>query len=84
MRGLENINSCLKHVAQQFGADFQLFEREPAAAYEIMKYRETLLALRRHIESLEFSLLAERDRLERVRTNLQSVRAWATSLREIS
>jgi hypothetical protein len=81
---LGNLNSCLKCVAQQFGADVQLFESEPAGAHEIMQYRENLLALRRHLGSLQFSLLAERDRLEGARANLQSARAWAASLREIS
>jgi len=81
---LERINFCLKQVAQQMSADFGAAPREPSAAYETMKYRENLLALRRHIESLEVSLLAERDRLESVRANVRSARAWAAALREIS
>ena len=36
------------------------------------------------METLQFSLLAEKARLKDVRANMQAARAWATSLREIS
>jgi P2-related tail formation protein len=56
----------------------------PEAAYELLKYRDNLKALRGVMETLQFSLLAEKARLENVRANLQSACAWATSVREIS
>jgi len=36
------------------------------------------------METLQFSLLTEKARLDNVRANMQSARAWAASLREIS
>jgi hypothetical protein len=34
------------------------------------------------MQTLQFSLLAEKSRLENVRANMQAARAWATSVRE--
>ena len=56
----------------------------PEAAYQVMKYRENLKALKSIMEALQFSLLAEKARLENVRANMQAACAWAASVREIS
>ena len=81
---LEKVDLRLKQVSQHLAADSKPPTPGPEAAYEVLKYRETLKALRNVMEVLQFSLLAEKARLENVRANLQSARAWATSLREIS
>ena len=65
-------------------AETKAFAQTPDAAYEALKYRENLKSLRSTMETLQFSLLAEKARLENVRANLQAARAWAKSLREIS
>jgi len=83
-RQLEKINIRLKQVAERLGGGSDVCTSEPGATYEVMKYRENLTSLQRQIESLRFSLLAEKARLENVRANLHSAGAWAMSLREIT
>jgi DNA repair exonuclease SbcCD ATPase subunit len=84
VRRLEKVDLRLKQVAQYLAAESRSAAKAPEAAYEILKYRETLKTLRSVMETLQFSLLAEKARLENVRANLQAASAWATSLREIS
>ena len=81
-RQLEKVNLRLQEVAQHLAAVRK--PPEPETAFELLKYRETLNALRNVMQTLQFSLLAEKARLENVRANLQAACAWATSLREIS
>ncbi|MGO8786098.1 MAG: hypothetical protein ACLQVL_01770 [Terriglobia bacterium] len=81
---LGKVDLRLKQVSEQLLAGSRLSRQEPEVAYEIMKYRENLKALRSVMETLQFSLLAEKSRLENVRANMQSACAWAASLREIS
>ena len=83
-RRLEKVNFRLKQVSHYLAAGFRSAAQEPEAAYELLKYRENLKALRNVMETLRFSLLAEKARLENVRANMQAACAWATSLREIS
>jgi hypothetical protein len=84
VRRLGKVDLRLKQVAQYLATATGTYAREPEAAYQVMKYRENLKALRTVIETLQFSLLAERARLEQIRANMQAASAWAASLREIS
>jgi hypothetical protein len=81
---LTRVDLRLKQVARLLGADFKSTAQSPEVAYELLKYRENLKTLRSVLETLQFSLLAEKARLENVRANLQAACAWATSLREVS
>jgi predicted nucleic acid-binding Zn-ribbon protein len=84
LRRLEKVQSRLREVAQYLAEEARSPARSPEAAYEILKYRENLKTLRSVMETLQFSLLAEKTRLENIRANLQAARAWAASLRELS
>jgi hypothetical protein len=81
---LEKVQIRLREVARHLAEEARSPTRTPEAAYEVLKYRENLKNLRGVMESLQFSLLAEKTRLENVRANLQSACAWAASLRDIS
>jgi hypothetical protein len=81
---LEKVDVRLKQVSEHLAAASKTSRQEPEVAYEVLKYRENLKALRGVMETLQFSLLVEKARLENVRANMQSACAWATSLREIS
>jgi hypothetical protein len=83
-RRLDKVDLRLKQVSQFLAANSRSSVGAPEAAYELLKYRENLKTLRSVMELLQFSLLAEKARMENVRANLQSACAWATSLREIS
>jgi hypothetical protein len=83
-RRLEKVDIRLKQVSQCLSAGAGSAASERDAAYEVMKYRENLKALRNIIETLQFSLLAEKARLDNVRANMQAARAWAASVRDIS
>ena len=80
---LEKVDLRLQQVSKFLAADSRSYLQAPEAAYEVLKYGENLKALRRVMETLQFSLLAEKARLENVRANLRAACAWATSLREI-
>jgi hypothetical protein len=84
VRRLDKVDLRLKQVSQSLAANSRSSVGAPEAAYELLKYRDNLKALRGVMETLQFSLLAEKARLENVRANLQSACAWATSVREIS
>ena len=84
VRRLEKVDLRLKQVSKYLAAGSRPSAQAPEASYETLKYRETLKTLRSTMETLQFSLLAEKARLENVRANLQAACAWATSLREIS
>jgi hypothetical protein len=84
VRRLDKVDLRLKQVSQSLAANSRSSVGVPEAAYELLKYRDNLKALRGVMETLQFSLLAEKARLENVRANLQSACAWATSVREIS
>jgi hypothetical protein len=84
LRHLGRVNLRLKQISKYLAAGPRSSAKDPDAAYEILKYRENLKTLQRTMETLQFSLLAEKARLENVRANMQAARAWATSLREIS
>jgi len=84
VRRLDKVDLRLQQVSKSLTADSGSSLQAPEAAYEVLKYRENLKALRSAMETLQFSLLAERSRLENVRANMQAACAWATSLREIS
>jgi hypothetical protein len=84
LRRLTKIDLRLKQVSRYLAGESKLLPPTPDAAYEVLKYRENLRSLRHVVETLQFSLLAEKARLENVRANLQAASAWATSLREIS
>jgi hypothetical protein len=81
---LDKINLRLQQVSQFLAADSRASLRAPEVALEVLKYGENLKALRSVVQTLQFSLLAEKSRLENTRANLQAACAWATSLREIS
>ena len=83
-RRLEKVDLRLQQIGEYLGATPKSFAQKPEAAYEVLKYRDTLKALRGVMETLQFSLLAEKARLENAKANLQAACAWANSLREIS
>ena len=83
-RRLERVNLRLKQVATHL-AEGPGHPKPPLGTeYELFEYRDNLRRLRGTLQTLQFSLLAEKTRLENVRANLQSARAWAASLRDIS
>jgi len=84
VRRLEKVDLRLQQVSKYLAAESRPSAQAPEAEYEVLKYRENLKSLRSVLETLQFSLLAEKARLENVRANLQAACAWATSLREIS
>jgi len=84
VRLLEKVDLRLKQVSKYLTAGFSSATQSPEAAYELRQYGENLKTLRSVVEALQFSLLAEKARLENVRGNMQAACAWATSLREIS
>ena len=81
---MDKINLRLQQVSKFLATESWSALQAPEAEHEILKYRENLKALRSIMETLQFSLLAEKARLENVGANLQAAHAWATSLREIS
>ena len=81
---LERVDLRLQQVSKFLAAGSRPSADAPEVALEILKYRENLKALRTTVETLQFSLLAEKARLENVRANMQAACAWAASLREIS
>jgi CHAD domain-containing protein len=83
-RRLAKVDVRLKQISQYLTAVSGSTEPTPEEAYEFLKYRENLKALRNAMETLQFSLLSERARLENVRANMQAACAWAASVREIS
>jgi hypothetical protein len=84
VRRLEKIHLRLAQISQHLATLSKSPPRKAEAAYAVLKYRETLKTLGAVLETLHFSLLAEKSRLEQVRGNLQAASAWAKSLREIS
>jgi hypothetical protein len=84
IRRLGKVDLRLKQVSQYLAAASRSSDQDPEAAYQVLKYRENLKSLKHIMETLQFSLLAEKARLENVRANMQAACAWATSLREIS
>jgi hypothetical protein len=84
IRRLEKISLRLEQVSHYLTRGYRSLAEMGEAAYEIQKYRDNLKTLGPVIETLQFSLLAEKAHLEQVRGNLQAASAWATSLREIS
>jgi hypothetical protein len=83
-RRLEKLDLRLKQVSQHLDSASPSAAHQPEAAYQFMKYRENLKTLRNILETLQFSLLAEKARLESTRANMQAACAWASSVREIS
>lgn len=84
VRRLRKVDLRLQQVSRYLAAASSPSEQAPESAYEILKYQENLKTLQRVLETLQFSLLAEKSRMENVRANMQAAHAWATSLREIS
>lgn len=84
VRHLTKVDLRLKQVSKILAADSRSSLQAPEAAYEVLKYQENLKTLRHIMETLQFSLLAEKARLENIRANMQAACAWATALREIS
>jgi hypothetical protein len=84
MRRLGKVDLRLKHVSQCLATLSQSSAEVPEAAHQVLKYRENLKALKGIMETLQFSLLAEKARLDNVRANMQAACAWASSVREIS
>jgi hypothetical protein len=84
VRRLEKIRLRLAQISQHLATLSKSSPPKAEVAYVVLKYRETLRTLGAVMQTLNFSLLAEKSRLEQVRGNLQAARAWATSFREIS
>jgi hypothetical protein len=84
IRRLERVELRLQQISKFLAVGSKSPAQQSEAAYEVLKYRENLKSLRNVLETLQFSLVAEKARLENVQANLQSARAWAASLRETS
>ena len=84
MRRLGKVDLRLKHVSKCLAAVSRSSAESPEAAYQVLKYRENLNTLKGIMETLQFSLLTEKARLENVRANMQAACAWAMSVREFS
>ena len=83
-RRLEKLDLRLKEVAEYLDSARRSDAHHPEAAYQLMRYRENLKTLRTILETLQFSLLAEKARLDNLRASMQAACAWANSLRDIS
>ncbi len=81
---LEKVDLRLQQVSKFLAAGSRPSADAPEVEFEVLKYRENMKALRNTVETLQFSLVAEKARLENVRANMQAARAWAASVREIS
>ena len=81
---LEKVDLRLQQVSKLLAAGSRPAADAPDVALEVREYRENLKALRTTVETLQFSLQAEKARLENVRTNMQAACAWAASLRGTS
>jgi hypothetical protein len=84
MRRLAKVDLRLQSVSKCLAASSKSSVEAPEAAYEVLKYRENLKTLRNVMETLQFSLLAEKSKLENLRANMRAACAWAASVREIS
>ncbi len=84
IRRLRGVDLRLKAVSKFLSVGFKPFAQASESESEVLKYRDNLKTLRGVMETLQFSLLAEKARLGNVRANMQATCAWATSLREIS
>jgi len=84
VRHLGKINLSLAQISKCLARESTPLQ--PAAYGEnvILEYRETLKSLRTVLERLQFSMLAEKARLDSAQANLHAACAWATSLRNIS
>jgi hypothetical protein len=83
-RRLEKVDLRLQQVSQYLATGSKSEAPESEAAYEVLKYRENLKALCKAMETLQFSLLVEKARLENIRANMQAACAWAASVRDLS
>lgn len=84
VRRLEKVSIRLRQVDRYLAENSKSSTQTPESEYEILKYRESLKALRAVFETLQYSLLAEKSHLDNVRANLQSAKAWANSVRDFS
>jgi hypothetical protein len=84
LRRLEKVDRLLRQVSQWLTSVPHASSDSPEVEFVVVKYRENLKALRNIVETLQFSLLSEKSRLENLRANMQSACAWAATLREIS
>jgi hypothetical protein len=84
MRRLSRVDLRLKHVGKCLDSASRSTVEAPDAAYQVLKYRENLKALKSIMENLQFALLSEKARLDNARANMQAACAWAASVREIS
>ena len=83
-RRLQRINQRIQQVGRVFSARSPAAEWTAQELQQVVKYRDNLKSLRTVMETLQFSLEAEKARLENVRANMQAACAWAASVREIS
>ena len=74
MRRLEKVDLRLKHVSKCLAAVSKPSMESPEAAYQVLKYRRKPEDAENIMETLQFSLLAEKARLENVRTNAGRLR----------
>jgi len=83
VRRLQGITLRLAQISEYLAASRPIMPAADAAD-DVRKYTENLKALRAVLETLQFSLLAEKARLETARANLRAACAWAMSLHNIS
>ena len=84
VRQLEDVKHRLQQIAPFLSTQCRTADAAADEAFELLKYRENLKALRGAMQTILFSLLTEKARLENARNNTQAACAWATSLQEIS
>jgi hypothetical protein len=84
VRRLEKVSIRLSQVESYLTQRPKSSGRAAESEYEILKYRENLKALKTAFETLQYSLLVEKSRLDNARSNLQAAHAWADSVRQLS
>jgi hypothetical protein len=83
-RNLSKVHLRLKHISKCLAANRIASFESPEDAKEIQAYRANLQALRDTVEILQEKLLAEKMRINNVRSNVQAARAWAECIRTYS
>jgi len=81
---IDRINLRLAHVSKVVATESKPIIPLAEAVDSIRSYRETLKSLRAVLETLQFSLLIEKARLDSARANLHAACAWAASLRDLN
>jgi len=84
LRRLQKIELRLHQVGHYLEEISEPIDEVAESELEVLKYRENLKVLGTVLETLQFSLLAQKSHLENAQANLNAANAWATALRHTS